>query len=75
MPRKNTDGLTLKKVYIQDEHIAFITENYPGATVTWILNMLLEQFVVCHGGRTPLTIAGEAGEAVAEIITTEDEEE
>jgi len=74
MPRTNTEGLTLKKVYIQDEHLSFIDEHYPGTTITWIMNMLLEQFVVCHGGRTPLTIANEAAEAVADTITDEDKD-
>lgn len=71
MPRTNTEGVTLKKVYIQDEHIEFINENYPGTTITWVLNMLLEQFVVCHGDRTPITIAREAGEAGEEFIKQE----
>ena len=72
MPRKNIEGMSIRQVYIQDEYVKFIKEKYPGATITWILNMLLEQFVICHGEQTPLAFAQQASDALVDTINNEE---
>lgn len=57
-----------KHLDLDEELVSWYEENYPNASLPWLVNMLLRAFVDTHGLTTPITNAQDAAQIVKDNI-------